>query len=126
MKVRDKDILIPTTIVGNYPNPRWFDNLGSFSNYPYGDLINDTIEAETFEDAMLALATDQVQAGIDIICDGRLQCVNAYGRILYYYFERMTNYEPYGPLIGLPIYSRLRASTCIGPIARKSMLSGSG
>ncbi len=119
MKVRDKDILIPTTIVGNYPNPRWFDNLGSFSNYPYGDLINDTIEAETFEDAMLALATDQIQAGIDIICDGRLQCVNAYGRILYYYFERMTNYEPYGPLIGLPIYSRLRASTCIGPIRRK-------
>jgi len=122
MKVGNQQIMIPTTMVGNYPNPRWFDNLASFShfsNYPYGDTIADTAEAEAFEDAMLALARDQERAGIDIICDGRLQAVDAYGRILYYYPERMTNYEPYGPLIGLPIYSRLYAPTCVGPIRRK-------
>ncbi len=122
MKVRGQDVMLPTTMVGNYPNPRWFDSLACFShfsNVPYGDLIMDTPEAEAFEDAMLGLAHDQEAAGLDIICDGRLQAVGAYGRILYYYAERMTNYEPYGPLIGLPIYSRLYAPTCVGPIRRK-------
>jgi len=122
MKVRGQDVMLPTTMVGNYPNPRWFDHLASFShfsNIPYGDLVTDTPEAEAFEDAMLALARDQEAAGLDIICDARLQAVGAYGRILYYYPERMTGYEPYGPLIGLPIYSRLYAPTCVGPIRRK-------
>jgi len=25
MEIRGKEILIPTSMVGNYPNPRWWD-----------------------------------------------------------------------------------------------------
>ncbi len=25
MKIRQQDVLIPTSMVGNYPNPRWWD-----------------------------------------------------------------------------------------------------
>ena len=25
MKIRNQDVLIPTSMVGNYPNPRWWD-----------------------------------------------------------------------------------------------------
>ncbi|MDT7559921.1 MAG: 2-hydroxypropyl-CoM lyase, partial [Pseudonocardiales bacterium] len=28
MRVGSEDMLLPTTMVGNYPNPRWYDGHG--------------------------------------------------------------------------------------------------
>ena len=35
MKIRGQEILIPTSMVGNYPNPRWWD--ASWARHFRGD-----------------------------------------------------------------------------------------
>jgi len=75
MKIRDQEIMLPTSMVGNYPNPRWWD--AYFARYWTGDQRPpDSLEREALEDAVLAIAHDQEQAGLDIITDGRLHADN--------------------------------------------------
>lgn len=71
MQVGDNDVLLPTTMVGNYPNPRWYDG-HAFSAYPKGDFIYDSISREAYEDAVGAIVNDQEAAGLDIIADGKV------------------------------------------------------
>ena len=61
MEIRGKEILIPTSMVGNYPNPRWWDaSLAAIS----GDQEPpDSISREALEDAIGAIALDQENAG---------------------------------------------------------------
>src|SRR5438105_13251693 len=83
MKIRDQEIMLPTSMVGNYPNPRWWD--AYFARYWTGDKQPpDSREREALEDAVLAIAHDQEQAGLDIITDGRLHADN-YGDQAFYY-----------------------------------------
>jgi 5-methyltetrahydropteroyltriglutamate--homocysteine methyltransferase len=119
MRVADQDITLPTTMVGNYPNPRWYDG-HAFAKYPEGDFIHDAISREAFEDAVLAIVHDQEAAGIDIISDGKVYGGDSpYGQILYHYYERLHGYELSGPPIELPIYSTLFAPTVVGDVSRK-------
>jgi 5-methyltetrahydropteroyltriglutamate--homocysteine methyltransferase len=119
MRVGSEDILLPTTMVGNYPNPRWYDGQ-AFATYPVGEFVHDAISREALEDAVGAIVHDQEAAGIDIICDGRVYGGDSpYGTILYHYVERMTGYKLSGPPIGLPIYSTLFAPTCVGEVRRE-------
>src|SRR3990170_5326577 len=70
MKVRDQEILIPTSMVGNYPNPRWWDS--DYARFFTGDQQPpDAMQREALEDAVGAIARDQEIAGLDIISDGR-------------------------------------------------------
>jgi 5-methyltetrahydropteroyltriglutamate--homocysteine methyltransferase len=118
MRVGNQDILLPTTMVGNYPNPRWYDG-HAFSQYPKGDFVFDAISREAFEDAVAAVVHDQEAAGIDIISDGKVYGGDSpYGQILYHYYERMAGYKMSGPPIGLPIYSTLYAPTVVGEVSR--------
>jgi 5-methyltetrahydropteroyltriglutamate--homocysteine methyltransferase len=119
MRVGSQDILLPTTMVGNYPNPRWYDG-SAFAQYPKGEFVYDAISREAFEDAVAAIVHDQVGAGIDIISDGRVYGGDSpYGQILYHYIERMAGYKLSGPPIGLPIYSTLFSPTCVGEVRRE-------
>src|SRR5258706_16337490 len=69
MKIRDQEITLPTSMVGNYPNPRWWD--AYFARFFTGDqLPPDSLEREALEDVVLALAHEQEQAGCDIISAG--------------------------------------------------------
>ncbi|WP_411726407.1 hypothetical protein [Methyloglobulus sp.] len=71
MKIRNQDILIPTSMVGNYPNPKWWDS--KFARHFTGDQEPpDSLWREALEDAVGAIARDQENAGLDIIADGRL------------------------------------------------------
>jgi 2-hydroxypropyl-CoM lyase len=107
MKVGSTDVLLPTTMVGNYPNPRWYDGHG-FAQFPKGEFIYDAISREAFEDAVLAIVHDQEAAGLDIISDGKVYGGDSpYASIIYHYYERMTGFRPSGTNIGLPIYSTL-------------------
>lgn len=120
MRVGNNDILLPTTMVGNYPNPRWYDGQ-AFSKLPVGNLVYDSVTREAFEDAVLALVHDQEAAGLDIISDGRVHGGDSpYGQVIYHYYERMRGYEMSGPQIGLPIYSTLFAPTVVGEVSRKT------
>jgi methionine synthase II (cobalamin-independent) len=118
MRVGSNQVLLPTTMVGNYPNPRWYDG-HAFAQYPNGEFIYDSISREAFEDAVGALVRDQEEAGLDVISDGRVYGGDSpYGTILYHYVQRMTGYKLAGPPIGLPIYSTLYAPTCVGEVRR--------
>ncbi|MBV9819186.1 MAG: cobalamin-independent methionine synthase II family protein [Solirubrobacterales bacterium] len=120
MRVGSEDILLPTTMVGNYPNPRWYDGLPN-SKLPPGTLVYDSITREAYEDAVLAIVHDQESAGLDIISDGRVHGGDSpYGQVIYHYYERMRGYEMHGPNIGLPIYSSLYAPTVVGEVSRRS------
>jgi methionine synthase II (cobalamin-independent) len=118
MRVGNEDILLPTTMVGNYPNPRWYDGHG-FAKFPEGEFVYDAISREAFEDAVGAIVHDQEAAGLDIISDGKVYGGDSpYGQILYHYYERMSGYRLSGPPIGLPIYSTLFAPTVEGEVRR--------
>jgi methionine synthase II (cobalamin-independent) len=122
MLIRNEQLLLPTTMVGNYPNPRWYDG-HAFATYPKGEFVYDSISREAFEDAVGAIVADQEAAGIDIIADGKVYGGDSpYGQIAYHYFERMSGFRMSGPPIGLPIYSTLYSPTCIGEVSRTGPL----
>ena len=109
MKIRGQEILIPTSMVGNYPNPRWWD--ASFARAFTGDQEPpDALVREALEDAVAAIAKDQENAGLDIISDGRVHGDNYADQALYYYYRRL-GYNLKGGYLGFPIYSRLHAGT---------------
>jgi 5-methyltetrahydropteroyltriglutamate--homocysteine methyltransferase len=116
MQIRNQKIMIPTSMVGNYPNPRWWD--ASFARYWSGDQQPpDSLEREALEDAVLAIAHDQELAGLDIITDGRVHG-DSYGeQALYYYYKRL-GYDLKGGFLGFPIYSRLHAGTLTQEVKR--------
>ncbi|MDT4970180.1 MAG: 2-hydroxypropyl-CoM lyase [Pseudonocardiales bacterium] len=119
MRIGSQDVLLPTAMVGNYPNPRWYDGQ-AFATLPKGEFIFDAISREAYEDAVGAIVHDQEAAGLDIISDGKVYGGDSpYGQILYHYIERMTGYKLSGPPIGLPIYSTLYAPTCVGEVRRE-------
>ncbi len=118
MRVADQEILLPTTMVGNYPNPRWYDGR-HFSEMPIGEFAYDGTAKEAFDDAVGAIVADQEAAGLDIIADGKVYGGDSpYGEIVYYYWKRMTGNRLTGPPIGLPIYSTLFAPTVVGEVER--------
>jgi Cobalamin-independent synthase, Catalytic domain len=114
MKIRDQEITLPTSMVGNYPNPRRWD--ANFARFFTGDQRPpDSLEREALEDVMATLAHDQEMAGLDIISDGRVHGDNYADQSLYYYFKRL-GYDLSGDYLGLPIYSRLHTATIVQEI----------
>lgn len=112
--------LIPTSMVGNYPNPRWWD--AEFARHFTGDQQPpDSAWREALEDATAAIVKDQEKAGLDIISDGRLQGDNYADVALYHYFKRM-GYDLSGGHLGFPIYSRLHAATIQQKIQRRGQM----
>jgi 5-methyltetrahydropteroyltriglutamate--homocysteine methyltransferase len=119
MKIGDKDILIPTMMVGNYPKPRWYVGQ-SYATVPQGSFISDSVSFEAFEDCVAAIVADQERAGIDVISDGRVYGGDTpYAGILYYFTDRLNGYQPYGPALQLPQYSTMYSPTVTGDISRK-------
>ncbi|WP_031404774.1 cobalamin-independent methionine synthase II family protein [Thiomonas sp. FB-Cd] len=120
MKIGTKEILIPTSMVGNYPNPRWWD--ATFSRSFSGDQQPpDSMWQEALEDVINAVVADQEAAGLDIISDARVHGDNYADQVLYYYMKRL-GYDLKGGHLGFPIYSRLHAGTLTQPIKRHGAL----
>jgi methionine synthase II (cobalamin-independent) len=81
MKIRDQEIALPTSMVGNYPNPRWWD--ANFARFFTGDQRPpDSLEREALEDVMATLAHDQEMAGLDIISATIVQEIKWRGPIM--------------------------------------------
>lgn len=116
MLIRGKEITIPTSMVGNYPNPRWWDS--NFARTWTGDQEPpDSMNQEALEDAVGSIVRDQERAGLDIISDGRVHGDNYADQALYYYYKRL-GYDLKGGHLGFPIYSRLHAGTLAGEVKR--------
>jgi 5-methyltetrahydropteroyltriglutamate--homocysteine methyltransferase len=120
MKIAGEEILIPTSMVGNYPNPRWWD--ASFARQFEGDREPpDSLSREALEDAIGAIAQDQERAGLDIISDGRAHGDNYADTAVYHYFRRL-GYNLRGGHLGFPIYSRLHTGTVEQEIKRRGSI----
>lgn len=120
MKIGNQDVLIPTSMVGNYPNPRWWD--ATYARHFTGDQQPpDSMWQEALEDVVGAMVRDQEQAGLDIITDGRVHGDNYGDQAVYYYLHRL-GYDLKGGHLGFPIYSRLHSGTVTKEIKRYGAL----
>ncbi len=120
MKIGDQEVVIPTSMVGNYPNPRWWD--AAFARHFSGDQQPpDSMWQEALEDVVGAMVRDQEQAGLDIITDGRVHGDNYADQAVYYYLHRL-GYDLKGGHLGFPIYSRLHSGTVTKEIKRYGAL----
>ncbi len=117
MQIKGEEVLIPTSMVGNYPNPRWWD-ANCVREWTGDQEPPDAFIREALEDAAASLATDQENAGLDIITDGRLHGDNYADQALYYYYKRL-GYDLKGGFLGFPIYSRLHAGTLTQEVKRR-------
>jgi 5-methyltetrahydropteroyltriglutamate--homocysteine methyltransferase len=69
--VTDNTIL-PCTITGSWPRPRWFDD--SMWGRPLDTCMMDVRFREKFQDALATVLSDQERAGLDILTHGDLHC----------------------------------------------------
>ena len=66
------DQVLPCTITGSWPRPRWFDD--SMWGRPLDTCMMDTRFREKFQDALATVLSDQERAGLDILTHGDLHC----------------------------------------------------
>ena len=67
-----KDKILPCTITGSWPRPRWFDM--SMEGKPLDTCRMNTTYREQFQDAMAVVLSDEERAGLDIVTHGDLHC----------------------------------------------------
>jgi 5-methyltetrahydropteroyltriglutamate--homocysteine methyltransferase len=63
-----RDKLLPTTITGSYPRPRWFTE--TLHGRAFKDALGDAVFREQYMDAVACLIREQERAGLDIVTDG--------------------------------------------------------
>ncbi len=93
--------LLPTMAVGSYASPGWM--FAFRERMSRGDAGPDDIE-EAFRDATRIAITDQLDAGVDVLCDGEMRRM----RFVYEAFERIAGVERVPPTrrLGVPGYDR--------------------
>ena len=88
------DTLLPTTMVGSYPRPKWFTHqlLGRDVRVAFKAVDH----AEAFDDATRLAIRDQEEAGLDIVTDGQMyfdDYVGVIGSFCWYMYERIPGFE---------------------------------
>jgi methionine synthase II (cobalamin-independent) len=89
------EIPLPTTMVGSYPRPRWYDYQLHGADFLHAIKLEERREA--FEDATLAVICEQEQAGLDIVTDGQMHYDDyggAIGSMCWYWYERIPGFSP--------------------------------
>ncbi|MEA1924917.1 MAG: methionine synthase [Candidatus Altiarchaeota archaeon] len=64
------DKILPTTVVGSYPKPKWLNHL--IREHSDGSLPDDVMES-AFSDSIKAVVKEHELAGVDIIWDGEMR-----------------------------------------------------
>src|SRR2546423_15121270 len=88
------DTVLPTTMVGSYPRPHWFDYqlLGRDVRVAFKHVDH----AEAYEDATEVVIHDQEEAGLDYVTDGQMyydDYVGVIGSFCWYMYERIPGFE---------------------------------
>ncbi len=88
------DTILPTTMVGSYPRPDWYDYqlLGRDVRVAFKHVGH----AEAYNDATQAVIHDQEEAGLDIVTDGQMSYddyVGVIGSFCWYMYERIDGFE---------------------------------
>jgi 5-methyltetrahydropteroyltriglutamate--homocysteine methyltransferase len=99
MRLGDRDVLLPTTMVGSWPRPLWLRGAvlrESVHDLDYVDMHQRTL----YEDAVRLCVKDQDLAGLDIVADGNqyFQGETRYDKIQWLLVHlRLQGFRPYGP-----------------------------
>ena len=72
MLTATKDLVLPTTVTGSWPRPRWFDM--SMQGRSLDTCMMDVRYRERFGDALSVVIADEERAGIDLVTHGDLHC----------------------------------------------------
>src|SRR5919201_880192 len=88
------DTILPTTMVGSYPRPHWFNYqlLGRDVRVAFKHVDH----AEAYEDATEVVIHDQEEAGLDYVTDGQMyydDYVGVIGSFCWYMYERIPGFE---------------------------------
>jgi methionine synthase II (cobalamin-independent) len=88
------DKILPTTMVGSYPRPHWFDYqlLGRDVRVAFKHVHHQ----EAYEDATAVVIQDQEEAGLDFVTDGQMyfdDYVGVIGSFCWYMYERIPGFE---------------------------------
>ena len=89
------ETLLPTTMVGSYPRPRWYHQqlLGRDIRVAFKEASYE----EAYHDATQTVIRDQEDAGLDIVTDGQMwfdDYVGVIGSFCWYMYERIPGFEP--------------------------------
>jgi 5-methyltetrahydropteroyltriglutamate--homocysteine methyltransferase len=68
MLTATKDLMLPATVTGSWPRPRWYD--GGLWGRPLDTALLDVHFREQFLDAHTTVIADQERAGLDILTNG--------------------------------------------------------
>jgi len=87
------DLILPSTVTGSFPRPRWFDV--SMWGRPLDTCLLDVRFREKFQDAMAVVISDQERAGLDIVTHGDLHVdEDMAGRAWHHYpLQRWAGFE---------------------------------
>jgi len=88
-----KDLILPSTVTGSWPRPRWFD-LSMWAR-PLDTCMMDVRFREKFQDALAVVISDEDRAGLDILTHGDFHCDEDFaGRSWHHYpIQRWTGFE---------------------------------
>ncbi len=95
MPTKVTDTILPTTMIGSYPKPRWYQQY----NVQGADLLEWWKLEENFQayrDATAACIKDQEIAGLDIVTDGQMhfdEYGGAIGSFVWYWYERLGGFS---------------------------------
>lgn len=118
MRVGDRDILMPTMMVGSYPRPTWLQGkvFGEFDEPDYVDYGT----KERFWDAVQICVDDQVRAGIDVIADGQQyfesETMHEYGQVFHFWGHRLKGFKRWGEPIAIDLYKKFHAPMVVDDI----------
>lgn len=123
MKVRENDVLLPTTIVGGYPRPIFMEGK-VFGEGVHAPEFPSYRMRELYRHAVALAVKDMTDAGLDIVTDGAQHYENEtdyeYAEIFHFFENRLDGIAPYGDHTqvaeyDLPIYR----PTVLGPVTWK-------
>lgn len=89
------DTLLPTTMVGSYPRPRWYDYELHGADFLHAIKLEERREA--YEDATEAVIKEQERAGLDVVTDGQMfydDYGGSIGSLVWYWYERIPGLSP--------------------------------
>ncbi len=88
-----KDVMLPATVTGSWPRPRWFDV--SMWGESLDTCMMNVHFREKFQDALAVVISDQERAGLDILTHGDFHCdEDMAGRSWHHYpIQRWAGFE---------------------------------
>lgn len=95
MPTKVTDQLLPTTMIGSYPKPRWYQeyNVGGADLLEWWKLEKNF---QAYRDATAACIKDQEIAGLDIVTDGQMhfdEYGGGIGSFVWYWYERLGGFS---------------------------------